>query len=280
MTAVFRQVNPGRGGAGLGEMRVSGMSEGARGFRSTVDEADVARFDRLGAEWWSEKGSMRPLHKLNPVRVAYIRDHICQHFADASGHPRDPRKIRPLAGLSLLDIGCGGGLLTEPLTRLGAHVTGIDPAPNNIGIAKWHAAESDLDIAYRATTAEELSAEGAQFDVVTVMEVVEHVTDVQAFVKTCAGLVKPDGLLFMATLNRTLKSFALAIVGAEYVLRWVPAGTHQWEKFVTPNELEEAMRGGGVEMFDIAGVVFNPLRDRWGQSRDVDVNYMCVGRCG
>jgi 2-polyprenyl-6-hydroxyphenyl methylase/3-demethylubiquinone-9 3-methyltransferase len=251
------------------------------GNRGTVDEADVARFEALGEDWWAEKGSMRPLHRLNPVRIAYIRDHICQHFPEGdSARPRDPKKPLALAGLSLLDIGCGGGILAEPLARLGADVTGIDPAPGNIQIASSHAAETGTRVTYRAVTAEDLASEGARFDVVTAMEVVEHVTDVSAFVKTCAGLVKPNGLLFMATLNRTLKSFALAIVGAEYVLRWVPKGTHQWEKFVTPSELEEAMALGGADMFDMAGVVYNPLRDTWSQSRDVNVNYMCVARRG
>jgi 2-polyprenyl-6-hydroxyphenyl methylase/3-demethylubiquinone-9 3-methyltransferase len=247
--------------------------------RGTVDEADVARFEALGEDWWAENGSMRPLHRLNPVRIAYIRDHICAHFPEGdSARPRDPKKPGPLTGLSLLDIGCGGGILAEPLSRLGAEVTGIDPANGNIAIARAHAEETGASLTYRAVTAEDLLAEGARFDVVTAMEVVEHVTDVQAFVKTCAGLVKPNGLLFMATLNRTLKSFALAIVGAEYVLRWVPAGTHQWEKFVTPQELEDAMAAGGADMFDIAGVSFNPLRNSCSQSRDTDVNYMCVAR--
>jgi 2-polyprenyl-6-hydroxyphenyl methylase/3-demethylubiquinone-9 3-methyltransferase len=246
--------------------------------RGTVDEADVARFEALGEDWWAENGSMRPLHRLNPVRIAYIRDHICQHFpAGETARPRDVKRPSPLAGLSLLDIGCGGGILAEPLARLGADVTGIDPAAGNIAIASAHARETGTQVTYRSVTAEDLLSEGACFDVVTAMEVVEHVTDVQAFVKTCAGLVKPNGLLFMATLNRTLKSFALAIVGAEYVLRWVPAGTHQWEKFVTPSELEGAMAAGGAEVFDVAGVVYNPLRDKWSQSRDTDVNYMCVG---
>ncbi len=254
------------------------MVEAGKGSRATVDEADVARFERLGADWWAPHGSMRPLHKLNPVRIAYIRDHICQHFAGANGLPRDPHAPLPLAGLTLLDIGCGGGILAEPLARLGASVTGIDPAPGNVRIAQAHAQDSGVTLDYRAVTAEELVETGARFDIVTAMEVVEHVTDMRAFVKTCATLVKPGGLMFAATLNRTLKSFALAIVGAEYVLRWVPKGTHQWEKFVTPKELEDAMYAGGVDVFDVAGVTYNPLRDAWGRSQDLDVNYMCVGR--
>src|SRR4051794_4437644 len=277
MTADRSEVNPGFSFGDIGEMAQAGKGFRA-GDRATVDEADVARFEALGDDWWAERGSMRPLHKLNPVRIAYIRDQICQHFGDVDARPRDTLAPSPLAGLRLLDIGCGGGILAEPLARLGAKVTGVDPAPGNILIARKHAQESGVEIDYRATTAEALLAEGARFDVVTAMEVVEHVTDMRAFVSTCAALVRPGGLLFMATLNRTMKSFALAIVGAEYVLRWVPKGTHQWEKFVTPKELEEAMRAGGCEMFDVAGVVYNPLRDAWGRSRDVNVNYMCVGR--
>lgn len=248
------------------------------GARRSVDEADVARFEALGEDWWAERGSMRALHKLNPVRIAYIRDAICRHVPQADGSLRDPRASAPLAGLTLLDIGCGGGILAEPLARLGATVTGIDPAPGNVEIARAHARRMGVEVDYRAVTAEELLAEGAQFDVVTAMEVVEHVVDMPAFVKTCAALVRPGGLMFAATLNRTLKSYALAIVGAEYVLRWVPKGTHQWEKFVTPQELRQAMRGGGVDVFDVKGVTYNPLRDAWGRSRDTDVNYMCVGR--
>ncbi len=281
MTAKGAQVNLLSSGFGLFSGAFGQACEASEmaGNRATVDEADVARFEALGDDWWAEQGSMRPLHRLNPVRIAYIRDHICQHFPDAdTARPRDVKRPSPLAGLSLLDIGCGGGILAEPLARLGADVTGIDPAAGNIAIASAHAREMGTPVTYRAVTAEDLLAEGARFDVVTAMEVVEHVTDVNAFVKTCAGLVKPNGLLFMATLNRTLKSFALAIVGAEYVLRWVPAGTHQWEKFVKPSELEEAMAAGGAEVFDVAGVVYNPLRDKWSQSRDTDVNYMCVGR--
>ena len=210
---------------------------------SSVDTAEVERFERLGADWWDPHGPMKPLHKLNPVRVAFVRDQLAGHFPAQDGGRRDIRKTRPLDGLSLLEIGCGAGILCEPLARLGAAIVGIDPAPGNIEIARRHAKSSGLVIDYRATTAENLAATGAQFDAVLAMEVVEHVTDLRGFVRTTCTLVRPGGLVFVATLNRTLKSFALAIVGAEYVLRWLPKGTHQWEKFVTPEELREALRG-------------------------------------
>lgn len=251
---------------------------GGAGAGSSVDAADVARFERLGDDWWAPGGSMAALHKMNPVRVRYLRDHMCEHFVCPDGGLRDPLKARPLAGLRILDIGCGGGILCEPMARLGATVTGIDPAPGNVRIASRHAEDGGLTIDYRAITAEELAASGATFDVVLAMEVVEHVTDMRSFVRTAASLVRPGGLLFAATLNRTLKSFALAIVGAEYVLRWVPRGTHQWEKFVTPRELEDALAAGGIDVFDLTGVVYHPLRDAWATSRDRDVNYMLVGR--
>lgn len=247
---------------------------------STVDAEDVARFERLGDDWWAPRGSMRPLHKLNPVRIAYLRDHMAEHFPAPDGGARDANRPAPLAGLTILDIGCGGGILCEPMARLGAAVTGIDPAPGNVRIADKHAQEGGLSIDYRAVTAEDLAASGARYDVVLAMEVVEHVTDMEAFVKTACSMVRPGGLFFAATLNRTMKSFALAIVGAEYVLRWVPKGTHQWEKFVKPRELEEAIAQGGCDVFDVAGVIYNPLRDAWAQARDTDVNYMLVARRG
>ena len=237
---------------------------------STLDTAEVARFDRLAETWWDEFGPMRTLHKFNPVRLDYIRNQILTHFN------RSGDNLTPLAGLDLLDIGCGGGLLCEPLARLGAHVTGIDPAPKNIGVARLHAAQSGLPITYEEQTVEALAAERRQFDVVMAMEVVEHVADVDFFVKSCCQVVKPGGILFLATLNRTLKAFALAIVGAEYVLGWLPRGTHQWDKFVTPDELETALSAGAFAPLDETGVVYNPLRDQWRMSRDMDVNYMLV----
>jgi 2-polyprenyl-6-hydroxyphenyl methylase/3-demethylubiquinone-9 3-methyltransferase len=213
---------------------------------------------------------MAILHKFNPVRLAYIRDAACRHFG------RDPKKLGCLAGLRFLDIGCGGGILSEPLARLGAAVLGADPSATNIEVAKLHAAQSGLAIDYRATTAESLSEAGERFDVVLAMEVVEHVADVDLFVRKCADMVKPGGLMVAATINRTMKSFALAIVGAEYILRWLPVGTHQWDKFITPAELETALEEAGLRVLAESGVVYNPFGDRWHLSEDSDVNYMMV----
>jgi 2-polyprenyl-6-hydroxyphenyl methylase/3-demethylubiquinone-9 3-methyltransferase len=211
---------------------------------------------------------MAPLHKLNPLRVGYIRDRAAERFG------RDVKFMGCLKGLRILDIGCGAGILSEPLARLGADTVGIDPAAENIEAARLHAGESGVIIDYRATTAETLAAAGERFDVVLAMEVVEHVVDVPAFVATCASMVKPSGLLVMATLNRTLKSFALAIVGAEYILRWLPRGTHQWDKFVKPEELETAIEDADLRVIGERGVIYNPLADRWQLSSDMDVNYM------
>src|SRR5690606_13217587 len=191
---------------------------------------------------------------------------------------RDPDSLRSLEGLSILDVGCGGGILCEPLSRLGADVLGVDPAAGNIEIARAHAEETGAPAKYRATTADDLAPVGARFDVVCAMEVVEHVVDPAAFVAVACSMVKPGGLFFASTLNRTAKSFALAIIGAEYVLRWVPRGTHQWEKFVTPAELEDAIKAAGLDLHALAGVSYNPLRDAWNTSRDLDVNYMVVAR--
>ncbi len=213
---------------------------------------------------------MASLHKFNPVRLAYIRDKAAERF------DRDTRKLDCLKGIRMLDIGCGGGILSEPLARLGAQMVGADPSKENVAIASAHARENGVDVDYRDTTAEDLAAAGEKFDVVLAMEVVEHVVDVNAFVATCASMVKPGGLMFAATLNRTLKSFALAIVGAEYVLRWLPRGTHQWDKFVAPNELELAMERGGLRVTAERGVVYNLLADRWQLSSDMDINYMLV----
>src|ERR1700732_2132085 len=239
-----------------------------RSASSTVDEREVARFAALAAEWWNPGGRMGMLHKLNPTRLAYIRDAACRHF------DRDAKARKCLDGLRILDIGCGAGILCEPLRRLGAAVVGADPAEANIAAARLHAEAGGLAVDYRATTAEALAETGERFDLVLAMEVVEHVADLAAFVRCCAGMVAPGGLMVTATLNRTLKSFALAIVGAEYVLSWLPRGTHQWDKFVTPNELEAVLERGGLRMIDERGVAYNILLDGWQLSDDMDVNYM------
>jgi 2-polyprenyl-6-hydroxyphenyl methylase / 3-demethylubiquinone-9 3-methyltransferase len=236
----------------------------------TVDQGEVERFSRLAGQWWDVRGPMAALHKFNPVRLAYIRDRAAAHFG------REANQLDSLAGLRILDIGCGGGILSEPLARLGASVVGADPSASNIAVARQHAAQSGLSIDYRNITAEALKAAGETFDVVLAMEVVEHVADLGLFVEIAAGMVKPGGLLFVATLNRTVKSFALAIVGAEYVLRWLPRGTHQWDKFVTPNELEIAIEQAGMQIKAETGVIYNLLGDRWQLSADMDVNYMVV----
>jgi 2-polyprenyl-6-hydroxyphenyl methylase/3-demethylubiquinone-9 3-methyltransferase len=236
----------------------------------TIDEDEVARFSRLSRQWWDARGPMAALHKLNPVRLGYIRDHTAAHF------DRDAARLDSLKGLRVLDIGCGGGVLSEPLARLGAAVVGIDPAESNINAAQHHAAQAGLKIDYRCTTAEALNESGEVFDVVLAMEVVEHVADFNLFIELAAAMVKPGGLLYVATLNRTMKSFALAIVGAEYVLRWLPRGTHQWDKFITPEELEIAIEESGLQVVNESGVIYNLFADRWQLSTDMDVNYMVV----
>jgi 2-polyprenyl-6-hydroxyphenyl methylase / 3-demethylubiquinone-9 3-methyltransferase len=239
---------------------------------TTVDPAEIERFSRIAGEWWDPKGKFAPLHQLNPVRIGYLRDRAAAHWQ------RDPLSGAPLEGLDLLDIGCGGGLLCEPMTRLGARVTGIDAAQRNIATAALHAEGQDLAIDYRATTAEALAASGKQYDIVLALEIVEHVADVELFLRCCGGLVKPGGLLFLSTLNRTAKAWALAIAGAEYVLRWLPRGTHDWRKFLKPSEVVRGLRGGGIEAQEMVGVVYSPLSRAWSLSKsDLDVNYMLYG---
>ena len=235
---------------------------------ATVDPAEIARFAAMATEWWSPNGKFRPLHRLNPVRLAYIRDHLCAHFK------RDAKRPKPLSGLRVLDIGCGGGLIAEPLTRLGATVVGLDASATNIGIARTHAAESHLAIDYRHGTAEDLAEQREIFDVVLALEIVEHVADLETFCASAAALTKPGGALFVATLNRTPQSYLLAIVGAEYVLRWLPVGTHDWRRFVRPSELGAALRPHGVALRDLAGISYNLLADTWRAGRDLAVNYM------
>jgi 2-polyprenyl-6-hydroxyphenyl methylase / 3-demethylubiquinone-9 3-methyltransferase len=235
---------------------------------ATVDAAEVGRFARFAEEWWDPHGKMGVLHRFNPVRLAFIRDAVCRQFGRNAGHPPC------LDGLRILDIGCGGGLLCEPLARLGASVVGADPSLDNIKAAQLHAQRVGLTIDYRVAAAEALAGAGERFEVVLAMEVVEHVADVGLFVRCCAEMVTQGGLMIAATLNRTLKSFALAIVGAEYVLRWLPRGTHRWDKFVLPGELESAMARAGLRVSGTTGVIYNPLVDQWRLSTDMDVNYM------
>ncbi|HTR84562.1 MAG TPA: bifunctional 2-polyprenyl-6-hydroxyphenol methylase/3-demethylubiquinol 3-O-methyltransferase UbiG [Reyranella sp.] len=239
---------------------------------STVDPAEVERFSRIAEEWWDPAGKFAPLHRLNPVRVGYIRDRAADHWR------RDALGGTPLQDLSLLDIGCGGGLLCEPMARLGARVTGIDASDRNIAVAGHHAAGQELEIEYRAAAAEALVEAGQRFDIVLALEVVEHVADVDLFLRSCGRLVNPGGLIFVSTLNRTLKAWALAIAGAEYVLRWLPRGTHDWRKFLKPSEVVRGLGGGGITAQEIVGVVYSPLSRDWSLSKgDLDVNYMLYG---
>ena len=237
---------------------------------TTIDQAEVDRFSALAREWWDPAGKFKPLHKFNPVRLTYIRDTLCLHFG------RDARAERPLSGLRVLDIGCGGGLLSEPLARMGAEVVGADASEVNIEVARLHADQSGVEVDYRATTAEALAAAGETFDVVLNMEVVEHVSDVNLFMGACAQMVRPGGLMFVATINRTWKANALAIFMAENVLRWLPKGTHQYEKLVTPQEAAAPLEASGMRIIDRTGVFYNVLQDRWNLSSDMDVNYMLL----
>lgn len=238
---------------------------------TTVDPAEVERFSRIADEWWDADGKFAPLHRLNPARVGFVRDRVAARFN------RDPLKPSPLAGLRLLDIGCGGGLVCEPMCRLGADVTGIDASDKNVAVARLHAERMHLTIDYRADTAEALRAAGETFDAVLALEIVEHVADPGLFMTCCADLVRPGGLLILSTLNRTAKAFALGIVGAEYVLGWLPRGTHDWRKFLKPSEAARPLRASGLSIEALAGLVYSPITGRWRvHPHDLDVNYLMV----
>jgi 2-polyprenyl-6-hydroxyphenyl methylase / 3-demethylubiquinone-9 3-methyltransferase len=238
----------------------------------SIDPAEVAKFSAMAAEWWDPTGKFAPLHKFNPVRLQFIRDTAAGHFRREG--------MKPFEGLSLLDIGCGGGLLSEPMARLGFSVMGVDASEKNIKTATLHAASSGVAVHYRATSAESLVEAGLVFDVVLNMEVVEHVADLAGYLDACAKLVRPGGLMFVATLNKTLKSLALAKIGAEYVLRWLPPGTHDWSRFVEPRRLHAMLEESGLNVLEILGVSFDPLSWSWRLSRDTDVNYMVVAGKG
>lgn len=236
---------------------------------SSVDPDEIAHFSAMAKSWWDPNGPFKPLHKLNPTRIEYARDSLCQHFG------RNPLNDLPLKGLKILDIGCGGGLLSEPMTRLGATMTGADAAEKNIKTAQAHAQEMGLKIDYRAITAEQLAEQGESYDAILNMEVIEHVADIPSFLDACHALLKPDGCMVMSTLNRTAKSWAMAIAGAEYILRWLPRGTHDWHKFLKPSELTRALHQSRFEVHDMAGMVYHPLSGDWSLDKgDFSVNYL------
>lgn len=240
---------------------------------TTIDREEVAQFSAIASEWWDERGKFAPLHRMNPIRIGYLRDRAQAHFGTLVGGLGE--SATPLKNLTLADIGCGGGLICEPMARLGASVTGLDASPENIAIAQAHAKASALTIDYQASTAEALADSGAQFDIVLALEIVEHVADTGLFYDALTALVKPGGLLIMSTLNRTPKSYAMAIIGAEYVLRWLPRGTHDWNKFVRPSEMASALGKRGLAVTDTTGVIFHPLSGKFSLNpSDLDVNYM------
>ncbi|WP_208440723.1 bifunctional 2-polyprenyl-6-hydroxyphenol methylase/3-demethylubiquinol 3-O-methyltransferase UbiG [Bartonella raoultii] len=240
--------------------------------QTTIDQSEIDHFSRIATEWWNPQGKFRPLHQFNPTRLAYIREKICLEFN------RDPISLTPFDNLKILDIGCGGGLLCEPMARLGAIVVGVDAAQTNIEVAKIHAAQNNLSIDYRTTTAEALANEGEKFDIILNMEVVEHVADVNLFIKATAKMLKPQGLMFVATLNRTWKAWGLAIIGAEYILRWLPKGTHDYKKFLKPRELKSFLSQNALTVIDEIGITYNPLNDSWNRSKNMDVNYLLLAK--
>ena len=245
---------------------------GAGRTSANLDPAEVDRFERLAGEWWDPSGKLRPLHQQGPARLGFVREALVRHF------DRPSKELKPLRGLSILDVGCGGGLVSEPLARLGANVTGIDPTVDSIAVAQRHAAAQGLSIAYRSASVEELQAAGDTYDAAICMEVIEHVPDPAAFVRSLGTLVRPGGSLIVSTLNRTWKSYALAIIGAEYVLGWLPRGTHDWNRFVTPVELGRYLGDAGFAAPELSGIIYDVMNDAWRLSADTDVNYIAASR--
>lgn len=237
---------------------------------STVDDQEIEKFSKIADEWWDEKGKFAPLHKFNPTRINFFRSQICQYFK------RDEKLLTPLQDLHILDIGCGGGLIAEPIARMGSKITAIDASLKNIEIAKVHANKSALNIDYQCTTAEDLAKQNLQFDVVLALEIIEHVADVEKFIVACSALVKPDGMLFIATLNRTAKSLLMAKFGVEYILRWLPIGTHDWRKFLLPSEIDNIANKNSLSLQKIQGFSYNLFKDQWRDTADLSINYCMV----
>ena len=233
---------------------------------STVNKKEIEKFSKMAAEWWDPEGKFKPLHKFNPIRIKYIKDNIIYSFKLKS-------KEQPLQKINILDIGCGGGLLSEPMARLGANVTGIDASDKNIKIAKLHAKKNKLNINYICSSPEKVKTK-KKFDVILNMEIIEHVEDINFFIKSCSKLLKKNGLMFVATLNKTLKSYVFAIIGAEYVLRWLPIGTHDWEKFVKPEDLKNILSKNNLKIEKIDGMNFDIFKDEWSISKDTSINYI------
>lgn len=244
------------------------MQDADRLNPASVDPAEIARFSAMADEWWDPNGKFKPLHRLGPARLGFIRAHLLAHFT------RDKTALAPFSGLSAVDIGCGGGLIAEPMARMGAAVTGIDAAERSLAVARLHAERAGLAIDYRQAAAEDLAARGERFDIVLALEIIEHVADMRTFLASCAALVRPGGALIMSTINRTPQAYALAIVGAEYILGWLPRGTHDWNKFVRPSELAAGLRPHGVTVRTLAGLEYSLWRDEWAVGQDLSVNYL------
>jgi 2-polyprenyl-6-hydroxyphenyl methylase/3-demethylubiquinone-9 3-methyltransferase len=237
---------------------------------TTIDENEVEKFSKIADEWWNENGKFKPLHKFNPIRLNFFKQEICKFFL------RDEKLLTPFEGLKILDIGCGGGLVAEPISRLGADLIAIDASQKNINVAQIHAEKSGLKIDYQCTTAEELAKKNQQFDVVLALEIIEHVADVEKFIQACSQLVKPNGIIFVATLNRTAKSLLMAKFGVEYILRWLPIGTHDWRKFLKPSEIENIAKNQQMQLKKIQGFSYNLIKDQWSFSEDISINYCLI----